>query len=57
MTDPGMARQALTRPTHGRHCPCSACKRQDWTDPTLAHCGMHGPSCPPVYAPITAAVR
>jgi len=37
--------------THGRHCPCSACAREDWTNPELAHCGMHGPSCPRVYAP------
>ncbi len=37
--------------THGRHCRCSACARQDWADPQLAPCGMHGRSCPPVYAP------
>lgn len=37
--------------THGRHCPCSACAREDWTNPALADCGMHGPSCPRVYAP------
>jgi hypothetical protein len=41
--------------THGRHCPCSACQREDWTNPNLAHCGMHGPSCPAVYAPILSA--
>jgi hypothetical protein len=40
--------------THGRHCTCSACARQDWTEPQLACCGMHGPSCPPVYAPLGA---
>jgi hypothetical protein len=40
--------------THGRHCPCSACAREDWANPGLAHCGMHGPSCPPVYAPVAA---
>lgn len=43
------------RVTHGRHCPCSACARQDWTDPRLAACGMHGPSCPNEYAPIVVA--
>ena len=44
---------ALTfRPvTHGRHCPCSACRREDWTRIT-APCGMHGPTCPSEYAPI-----
>jgi hypothetical protein len=40
--------------THGRHCRCSACARQDWAEPGLAPCGMHGSSCPPVYAPIDA---
>ena len=40
------------RVTHGRHCRCTPCRREDWTNPNLAHCGMHGPSCPPVYAPI-----
>lgn len=39
------------RLTHGRHCPCWACAREDWTNPSLAHCGMHGSECPPVYAP------
>jgi hypothetical protein len=38
--------------THGRHCSCSACAREDWTQPHLAPCGMHGPTCPPVYAPL-----
>lgn len=42
------------RITHGRHCICSACAREDWTRPELAACGMHGPSCPPVYAPLGA---
>ena len=37
--------------THGRHCFCSACAREDWTNPELAPCGMHGSSCPRVYAP------
>lgn len=41
--------------THGRHCPCSACEREDWTQPHLAPCGMQGPSCPPVYAPREAS--
>lgn len=38
--------------THGRHCPCSACKAEDWTDPRLAPCGMHGADCPREYAPM-----
>lgn len=38
--------------THGRHCSCSSCAREDWTRPDLAPCGMHGPECPPVYMPI-----
>src|SRR4051794_31248362 len=33
------------RPTHGRHCDCTPCKAQDWSDPTLAPCGMHGTDC------------
>lgn len=37
--------------THGRHCRCSACARQDWTLPYLAPCGIHGPSCPAEYQP------
>jgi hypothetical protein len=41
--------------THGRHCVCSACAAQDWAELQLAPCGMHGPSCPPVYAPLGAA--
>jgi hypothetical protein len=49
MTQPG------ERVTHGRHCICSACAAQDWAEPGLAACGMHGPSCPPVYAPIGPA--
>jgi len=43
------------RVTHGRHCICSACAAQDWAEPGLASCGMHGPSCPAVYAPLGAA--
>lgn len=39
------------RVTHGRHCPCSACEREDWTRIT-SPCGMHGEGCPAVYAPI-----
>lgn len=46
--------EAKANLTHGRHCRCSACARQDWSDPRLAPCGMHGPACPPVYAPIDA---
>ena len=37
--------------THGRHCTCGACAAQDWTDPDLAPCGMHGPDCPALYQP------
>ena len=44
--------QRKRRPvTHGRHCKCSACAREDWTRITVP-CGMHGPGCPAVYAPI-----
>jgi hypothetical protein len=39
------------RVTHGRHCTCSACAREDWARIT-GPCGMHGSDCPPVYAPI-----
>ena len=39
------------RITHGRHCACGACARQDWAEPGLAPCGMHGSSCPPRYDP------
>lgn len=42
------------RLTHGRHCRCSSCAREDWTNPQLAPCGMHGEACPAVYAPIDA---
>jgi hypothetical protein len=37
--------------THGRHCRCTPCARQDWSLPHLAPCGMHGASCPAVYQP------
>lgn len=40
--------------THGRHCSCSACAAEDWTRPELACCGMHGPTCPAVYAPLNS---
>ena len=43
------------RITHGRHCTCSACKQEDWARPELAPCGMHGPTCPPEYAPLGGA--
>lgn len=39
------------RVPHGRHCPCSACFRQDWADPALAPCGLHGAACLPVHQP------
>lgn len=41
--------------THGRHCACSSCAAQDWAEPVLAPCGMHGPSCPPIYQPLGGA--
>lgn len=51
----------VKRITHGRHCVCSACAREDWTNPGLAPCGMHGSSCPRAYdpwgAPGTLAAR
>jgi hypothetical protein len=37
--------------THGRHCTCSPCAREDWTNPDLAPCGMHGEDCPALYQP------
>jgi len=40
--------------THGRHCPCTACRQEDWTRIT-APCGMHGPACPAVYDLMVAA--
>jgi hypothetical protein len=33
------------RPTHGRHCACMPCREQDWDEPGLAPCGMHGDAC------------
>lgn len=39
------------RLTHGRHCSCGACGREDWTNPDLAPCGMHGSDCPALYDP------
>ena len=41
--------------THGRHCICSACAAEDWTDPEIAFCGMHGPWCPREYQPLGRA--
>lgn len=52
---PNAISEPYERITHGRHCLCSACAAQDWAEPGLAPCGMHGPSCPPVYAPLGAA--
>lgn len=43
------------RVTHGRHCTCSACAREDWTQAGFAPCGMHGLSCPNEYRPLGAA--
>jgi hypothetical protein len=48
--------RSFTPITHGRHCPCSACKREDWAN-IVAPCGMHGPGCPPEYAPIAPERR
>ena len=42
------------RITHGRHCTCSACAREDWTRIT-APCGMHGAECEAIYAPMGPA--
>lgn len=47
---------ASMRVTHGRHCPCSACAREDWTK-IVAPCGMHGEGCPAVYAPISSDAK
>ena len=47
---------SAARVTHGRHCSCSACAREDWTRIT-GPCGMHGKNCPAVYAPISPAAR
>ncbi len=46
--------QTEERITHGRHCACSACSREDWTRIT-GSCGMHGKDCPNVYAPLGLA--
>ncbi len=48
-------RGAEERITHGRHCRCAACEAEDWTNPALAPCGMHGSSCPREYAPLGRA--
>lgn len=50
MTDKSLP-QVAKRVTHGRHCPCSACAREDWTKIT-GPCGMHGAECPAVYDPL-----
>jgi hypothetical protein len=47
----GVEGEREQRVTHGRHCPCSACAREDWTRIT-GPCGMHGAECPAVYAPL-----
>ena len=39
------------RITHGRHCTCTPCRVEDWTNPALAPCGMHGKDCPREYQP------
>lgn len=36
-----------SRVTHGRHCSCTPCRAQDWSEPGLAPCGMHPDGCPP----------
>lgn len=38
------------RITHGRHCECSACAREDWTNPDY-DCGMHPKGCAHEYQP------
>ena len=43
------------RITHGRHCTCTPCRVEDWTNPALAPCGMHGKDCPREYQPWGAA--
>ena len=43
------------RITHGRHCTCTPCRVEDWTNPALAPCGMHGRDCPREYAPLGGA--
>lgn len=40
----------VQRVTHGRHCLCSSCAREDWTNPVFT-CGMHGADCPSKYQP------
>lgn len=42
------------RVTHGRHCTCSPCAREEWPRIT-SPCGMHGGECPRVYAPLGVA--
>ena len=54
MSDVSAAAENSERVTHGRHCTCSACAREDWTR-IKAPCGMHGSDCPAVYAPLGAA--
>jgi len=47
IVDAVLTKLATLQPiTHGRHCACSACVAEDWSNPALAPCGMHGPSCP-----------
>lgn len=49
---PSNEHDAAKEITHGRHCICSACAREDWTNPQLAPCGMHGSDCPRAYQPL-----
>lgn len=42
------------RVTHGRHCSCGACAREEWSS-IGSPCGMHGESCPAVYDPLGSA--
>lgn len=61
-TDDCYVLAALATPTvpagphvrHGRHCPCSACAREDWTNPDLAPCDYHGIAC--AYSPAAPPV-
>lgn len=41
----------LERITHGRHCTCGSCAKEDWTRREIAWCGMHGEGCPALYDP------
>ena len=52
MTHSEQSDSRLVELTHGRHCTCSACRAEDWTQTWIAPCGMHGASCERAYQPI-----